>query len=267
MSAEQYPEIQSKIEYKATYALIYAPGPQWIVGRSITEQNLGTHLAYIGNLYAEGRVLYAGPFLDHEGGGLALVRGNGREEADAMLAGDPAIKDGVLTGAVRRWHAVFDEAEDLRATLSEAQTNRRAVEALFAAVDRRDRAGVLAGYAEEITIHEAASLPYGGDYAGPDVTRHGAGFLAAWNRFQPDERRGLDPHIIAEGDHVVVVWRHKLENSETGDSLDLPAVSVYRMQHAKITDSRMYHFDTAALLRFLERNSERPASQVPEGAR
>lgn len=31
--------------------------------------------------------------------------------------------------------------------------------------------------------------------------------------------------------------------------------------------SHMFHFDTAALLRFLEHNAERPASQAPEGVR
>jgi hypothetical protein len=66
---------------------------------------------------------------------------------------------------------------------------------------------------------------------------------------------------------VVVLWRHKLENSETGERLDLPAVSVYRMENAKVADSRMFHFDTAALLRFLERNAERSESQVPRGMR
>jgi hypothetical protein len=39
------------------------------------------------------------------------------------------------------------------------------------------------------------------------------------------------------------------------------------MENAKIADSRMFHFDTAALLRFLERNAERAASQVPHGVR
>jgi len=43
----------------------------------------------------------------------------------------------------------------------------------------------------------------------------------------------------------------KAENSETGKSIDLPAVSVYRLASGKIVESRMLHFDTAALLNFL----------------
>jgi hypothetical protein len=162
---------------------------------------------------------------------------------------------------------MLSSAKALRAERAQARANKRVVAALFEAVDCRD-AGVRAAYDENITIHEAVSLPYGGEYHGLEGSlRHGQGFRAAWDRFQPQQARGLNPRIFADGDHIVVLWRHKLENTKTGDSLDLPAVSVYRMENAKIIDSRMFHFDTAALLRFLERNAERPPSQVAEGAR
>jgi uncharacterized protein len=268
MSIKQRNDMAIQVRADAkTYAFIYAAGPQWAAGRPVTEQNLGAHRAYMEKLYVEGRLLWGGPFLDDEGGGLAVVRAAGNEEAAALLADDPAIRNGIFIGSMRTWYPVLGEMGDLRAAHSEAQMNRCAVQALFDAVDRRDRAGVLLAYAENITIHEAESLPYGGDYSSADVLCHGQGFLAAWDRFQPNEVHGLNPLIIADGDHVVVLWRHKLENPETGDRLDLPAVSVYRMDNAKITDSRMFHFDTAALLRFLERNFEQPASQVPEVVR
>src|SRR5215813_692400 len=249
-----------------TYAFIYAPGPQWLVGRPVTEQNLEAHCAYMGDLYAQGQVPLGGLFVDDAGGGFALVRAKGRNEAMALLAADPAIREGVFTGVVRPCHALFNGPEDMGAALSQVRSNKRAVRALFEAVDHRDGEGVRAGYDENITIHEAASLPYGGDYRGLDgILRHGLGFRAAWDRFQPYEARGLDPRIIADGDHVVVLWRHKVENPDSGDRLDLPGVSIYRMENEKVADSRMFHFDTAALLRFLERNAERPASQAPRG--
>src|SRR5262245_20679633 len=152
------------------------------------------------------------------------------------------------------------------AARSQVRSNKRAVRALFEAVDRRDGEGVRAGYDENITIHEAASLPYGGDYRGLDgALRHGQGFRAAWDRFRPYQARGLDPRIIVDGDHVVVLWRHQVENPDSGDKLDLPAVSIYRMENEKVAYSRMFHLDTAALLRFLERNAERAASQASRG--
>jgi len=261
------PEISSEVGPQKTYAFIYAPGPQWLAGRPVTEQNLGAHRAYMADLYARGRVLLGGPFLDDAGGGIALLRAKGRDEATALLAADPAIREGVFTGVVRRWHAVFNEAEDLHAALSRANANKCAVKALFKAVDRRDGEGVRAVYDENITIHEAASLPYGGDYHGLEgALRRGQGFRAAWDRFQPDEARGLDPQIVADADHVVVLWRHQVENAATGDRLGLPAVSVYR-ENATIANSRMFHFDTDALLRFLERNVAGPASHLPQGVR
>jgi ketosteroid isomerase-like protein len=135
--------------------------------------------------------------------------------------------------------------------------NADVIRRLFDAVERRDRAGVIAAYGSDIVIHEAASLPYGGDYRGHEgALRHGQGFRAAWDRFQTQDARGLEPRIIAEGDHVVVLWRHKAENTETGERIDLPAVSVYRMRERKIVDSRMFHFDTAALVEFLRCSSQ-----------
>jgi hypothetical protein len=39
------------------------------------------------------------------------------------------------------------------------------------------------------------------------------------------------------------------------------------MENAKIANSRMFHFETAALLRFLERNVAGLASHLPRGGR
>jgi uncharacterized protein YciI len=251
-----------------TYAFVYAPGPQWIADHPGVQQNLGSHRAYIADLYAQGRVLFGGTFLDDAGGGFGVVRAQSRDEASELLAADPAITEGVMTGVVRRWHAVFNEAVDMRTALAQVRANRCAVEALFEAVDRRDRDGVRAAYAESIAIHEALSLPYGGDHCGLEGSiRHGQAFRATWDPFQAHHARGLDPRIIADGDNVVVLWHHKVENPATSESLELPAVSVYKLENAKITDSRMFHFDTAALLRFLERNAERAAPQVAGGVR
>ena len=74
-----------EVSQQKTYALIYGPGPQWLAGPPVTEQNLGAHRAYMAELYARGRVLLGGPFLDDAGGGLALLRAKGRDEATALL--------------------------------------------------------------------------------------------------------------------------------------------------------------------------------------
>src|SRR5262245_23729547 len=104
------PEMPSEVGPQKTYAVIYAPGPQWLAGRPVTEQNLGAHRAYMAELYARGRVLLGGPFLDDAGGGIALLRANGRDEVTALPAADPAIQEGAGTGAVRRRAPVAHQA-------------------------------------------------------------------------------------------------------------------------------------------------------------
>jgi uncharacterized protein len=130
--------------------------------------------------------------------------------------------------------------------------NAQAARRLFEAVEHRSREGVVAIYDQNIIINEAPSLPYGGEFLGHEgALRHGQGFRAAWDRFQPSKTRGLEPRFIAQGDHVAVLWRHRAENHETGERLDLPAAGFYRFVDGKVVDSRMFHFDIAALLRFL----------------
>ena len=132
------------------------------------------------------------------------------------------------------------------------QANLDAAQRMFEAVRNRDPQRLLAIYHRRIVIHEAPSLPYGGEYHGHEgAIRHAQGFLATWDRFQPPDARDLEPSFVAQGDHVTVQWRHRAENRETGERIDLPAVSVYRFVDGMVVDSRMFHFDIAALLRFL----------------
>jgi ketosteroid isomerase-like protein len=136
------------------------------------------------------------------------------------------------------------------------KTNANAARRLFEAVENRNPQGVAAIYHERIVIHEAPSLPYGGEYHGHEgARRHAQGYRTAWDRFQPSNARGLEPHFVAQDNYVAVQWRHKAENRETGERIDLPAAGIYRFVDGMIVDSRMFHFDIAALLKFLNNNA------------
>jgi hypothetical protein len=136
------------------------------------------------------------------------------------------------------------------------QTNADAARRLFEAVEHRNSQAVAAIYHPNIVIHEAPGLPYGGEYRGHEgALRHGQGFRAAWDRFQPANARGLEPRFTAQDEYVAVQWRHKAENRETGERIDLPAAGIYRFVDAMVVDSRMFHFDIAALLEFLNDNA------------
>jgi ketosteroid isomerase-like protein len=126
------------------------------------------------------------------------------------------------------------------------------VRKLFQAVARRDAQGYFDAYHPDIVISEAPSLPYGGDYRGPEgVLRHAEAFRSTWDPFQTDKGRDLEPEILVAGDRVIVLWRLRADGPG-GTHVDLPAVSMYRLQDGKIIESRMFHFDTAALVQFLE---------------
>jgi uncharacterized protein len=145
--------------------------------------------------------------------------------------------------------------------------NITVVRRLFEAVETRGDpedfaarwAAYVAMYDPDVVIHEAPSLPYGGDYSGDDaVARHAQAFNAAWQDLQSINDRSLEPRFLADGDHVIVLWRQK-GTSADGEIFDMPAVSVYHMKDGRVVDARMFHFDTAAVDGFLER-ANRPAS-------
>ena len=145
--------------------------------------------------------------------------------------------------------------------------NIAVVRQMFEAVETRGNpegfaarwAAYLAIYDPDVVIHEPPSLPYGGDYSGDDaVARHAHAFSDAWQGLQSTTDRRLEPHILADGDHVIVLWRQK-GTSADGDVFDMPAVSVYQIKDGRVVDSQMFHFDTTALAGFLKR-TRRPAS-------
>jgi uncharacterized protein len=124
---------------------------------------------------------------------------------------------------------------------------------LFEAVGRRDAASLLACYDPAIHIHEAPSLPYGGEYHGLEgAVRHAQGYLRTWDAHQSASERQLDPELICSGDRVAVLWRQKARSRRTGHAIDLPVLSLYRVgASGKVLEARMCHFDTVQLAAFL----------------
>ena len=133
-----------------------------------------------------------------------------------------------------------------------SQENVDVARRLFKAVEERDLAGVLAAYDPDIVIREAASLRYGGVYHGLEgALRHASRYAQAWADFQAPADMATDPVFLDAGEYVVVLWRQKGSASD-GKSLDLPAVSIYKMRDGKIIESQMFHADTKAILQFLD---------------
>jgi ketosteroid isomerase-like protein len=132
-----------------------------------------------------------------------------------------------------------------------SEENVEVVRRLFEAVERRDLAGVIASYDENIVIHEASSLPYGGAYHGNDGAQdHAVRYAQTWDHFQTAAEQKLDAEFLDAGDTVVVLWRQRAARGER--KFDSSAASVYRLRNGKIIGAEMFQ-DTDAVLQFLGR--------------
>lgn len=129
-----------------------------------------------------------------------------------------------------------------------------AVRRLFRAVEAQNLAGLLDCYAEDVEIHEASGLPYGGTYRGLAGAReHALAFGQVWGPYQSASGQGGEPQFVyAGGGTVVVLFRHRARDLRTGLTLDHPEVGVYDVAEGRIVRSRMFHFDPSALTRFLD---------------
>jgi len=92
------------------YVQLSFPGPNWIPGKPIYEQNLMEHAKYQERLLEQGKLVLAGPFSDSSGG-LTVLKVETENEARAIMEKDPAVIDGVFKAHVRPWHVVF-QSED-----------------------------------------------------------------------------------------------------------------------------------------------------------
>ncbi len=91
------------------FALCYRPGPAWLPGKSVFEQPLEAHRAYMQSLLDAGTIVLGGPYRD-DTGGLVAVDAESREVALDILASDPAIAVGVMLGEVHPWLIVGGRA-------------------------------------------------------------------------------------------------------------------------------------------------------------
>jgi uncharacterized protein YciI len=66
------------------------------------------HLAYARDHHAKGKLLLAGAFDPPKDGALFVFRVDSADEVEAFVAGDPYVKNGVVTGhRVRPWNVVI----------------------------------------------------------------------------------------------------------------------------------------------------------------
>lgn len=93
---------KQQVASKATFLVIYRPGPAWLVGKPVSEQPLKEHGKYMLGLYIRGSMKLAGPLADNAGGAVVLEVAD-QPEAQAIVAQDPAVKSGIFVYEVHPW--------------------------------------------------------------------------------------------------------------------------------------------------------------------
>ncbi len=84
------------------YVLKYVPGPNWQPEKPVTEQPLEDHLAYMARQFERGALLMGGPLMDHSGG-LIILHVADLQEAQQIMAADPAVTSGIVAGSAHPW--------------------------------------------------------------------------------------------------------------------------------------------------------------------
>jgi ketosteroid isomerase-like protein len=124
-----------------------------------------------------------------------------------------------------------------------SEENVAVVEQFEHAFVRGDMEEVLSLLADDIVVHDAASLPYGGDHRGHDgFLRLADAFNRVWEMTSP-----LDLTFLDAGERVVVLVRYDVVARATGRPLTLDHVEIYTVRDGKIADLDIYYRDTAAI--------------------
>jgi ketosteroid isomerase-like protein len=143
-----------------------------------------------------------------------------------------------------------------------SQEHVETVKRLFDAVDQHDQAAILEAYHPEVVIHEAPSLPYGGDYHGHEgALQHVNGFYRTWEALKPGPA-GKPPEEVQQEnstvflettqEYVVVFGINTAVESQSGRQLAVPEAFVFKMRDGKVAESWMLNQDTVAILEFLK---------------
>ncbi|MDQ8756778.1 YciI family protein [Sphingosinicella sp. LHD-64] len=105
-AAAQSPGQATATPSRELFLILFSPGPSWRPGVPMRQQDLREHAAYHDRLVREGRGFAGGGYVGMDGG-MAIVRAVDLAEAQAILAADPAIVNGVFAGELRQWRPRF----------------------------------------------------------------------------------------------------------------------------------------------------------------
>jgi ketosteroid isomerase-like protein len=147
------------------------------------------------------------------------------------------------------------------------KSNEELVLGVLRAVEQRDAVALFELYHDDVELHDAPSLPYAHAARGKTSMREQLEtapeetWLGTWGPLQPTENeRRMDPRVVAsKGDEVVVLYTTRALAPD-GERFESQVLGLYEVRDGKFARAQMFHYDTAAMLAFLERaaGSEQP---------
>jgi ketosteroid isomerase-like protein len=139
-------------------------------------------------------------------------------------------------------------------------TNAEVALAVIRAVEERDQDALFELYHDDVELHDAPSLPYTNTARGKPAMRNQletapeTTWLGTWGPLQPTEReRRMDPRVVATESHEATVLYTTRAVAPDGERFASPVLGLYEVRDGKFARAQMFHYDTAAILAFLER--------------
>lgn len=127
-----------------------------------------------------------------------------------------------------------------------AQDNVDVIESAYAALAKGDLEAVLSYFSESARIVAPESVPWGGEYEGPEGMRT---YLAKLFEHFTDFKSTPTKVLGADDNHVIVVATNS-GKTKSGKRIDDEVVWVYQLRDGSVTSARAYS-DTATLLEAL----------------
>ncbi|WP_404829409.1 nuclear transport factor 2 family protein [Streptomyces albicerus] len=131
-------------------------------------------------------------------------------------------------------------------------------------------AGGTADFPAEAFLHpkfvldEPESMPYGGEWHGPDGFRKFLKVMTeTWSAMGPKTA----PELIEFEDTVVVVTTLEARSRATGQVVNPPVCQVVRVREGLLTEVRMFYWDTVAINQALGRRAPLPTLERLPGPR
>ena len=127
-----------------------------------------------------------------------------------------------------------------------AQDNVDVIESAYSAFGKGDIESVLSFFAESARIVAPESVPWGGDYEGPEGMRT---FLAKALEHFTEFKAVPEKVLGADDNHVIVVARNS-GRTKSGNRTEQQVVWIYQLREGEITRAELYA-DTATILEAL----------------